>query len=515
MSIRKSSGGVALALALTILVLGHTSGVRAAPVTVRVDPVDISDCPRLKAFVVVEDGAGKPVKGLTASAFGVVVAGQAVGKVDVKPFDRSGEGLAVALVLDTSGSMSGATMTSQTTAASAFIGGLKDADRVAVVTFGNQVRLVRAFTKNAPDIRQQVESLAADSTPTSSRLFDGIYKALEKVRDASGLPGRRAVVVISDGKDKDSTVTLEDCQRLAKEARCPVHSIGFSRLRGNRRRQFLSVLERLSRVTGGTYQEAPEQASLTRLYMDLARRLKNRYVLRLTARGLKPDGKSREIRVSVTMATGKAYKARELTVPVNHRCPPPPAPPPPPPPPPPAPPPTPMYRNPAVLVPVAAGALMVVVLVALLVRRRRRRRELEARRCTTCDELRPEGSESCPNCDIPSEVDLPTENQEETLAQLVVLTDKPAGIKGHVFEITEEATAIGRKKERCQILLPDREVSLVHAEIILRAEGFEIHDLDSGNGTFLNGDRVSQSKLKHSDELELGSMRFKFFDRRE
>ena len=493
-------------------ILAFTHDASAAPDKLRLDPVDISACPNLKAFVSVEDESGNLVGGVVPGAFGAVVDGQPVGKVEATTFTESGEGLAVALVLDTSGSMAGEPMAAQNQAASAFIGKLKAADHVAVITFGNTVQVVRAFSKPAPDIRRQVESLAVDSEPESSKLYDGIYKALDEVRDATGLPAHRTVVVISDGKDVGSSVTLEDCQRLAKATRSTIHSIGFSQIRGDaQRRGYLANLDRLARVTGGVYQEAPGPNALSGLYSGLIRRLMGRYVLKFLAHGLNPDGKSRELRVTLDLPSGKLTKVREFTIPKNHSCPRPPPPQP-----------TPPDRTRIYLAAGGSAALLLLIAGVLLVRRSRKKRELAARTCNVCGEVRPDGTDDCPVCQPVTfgagASDATRIEQEgtgqEPIAQLVILSGGPENAKGYVFDLAGDTTVIGRNEERCQVLLPDVNVSSIHARINLVADGFEIHDLRSANGTRLNGKQIDSASLSDGDELGLGNMELKFFDRR-
>jgi pSer/pThr/pTyr-binding forkhead associated (FHA) protein len=84
--------------------------------------------------------------------------------------------------------------------------------------------------------------------------------------------------------------------------------------------------------------------------------------------------------------------------------------------------------------------------------------------------------------------------------------------KGHVFPITRQSTVIGRDETKCQILLPDDNVSNVPATLYLGYEGFELHDLDSRNGTFVNEQCINDIALRHGDEIQMGSIRMKFFD---
>lgn len=75
---------------------------------------------------------------------------------------------------------------------------------------------------------------------------------------------------------------------------------------------------------------------------------------------------------------------------------------------------------------------------------------------------------------------------------------------------TVEGTArIGRSDES-DIVLNDPSVSRVHATIEIAAGRATLRDLDSTNGTFLNGRRIRAEALRDGDELKLGNTRLRF-----
>jgi hypothetical protein len=70
-------------------------------------------------------------------------------------------------------------------------------------------------------------------------------------------------------------------------------------------------------------------------------------------------------------------------------------------------------------------------------------------------------------------------------------------------------TSIGRTADN-QIVVPIREVSRRHAEIVLDEGGYLIRDLGSPNGTFVNGERVTEHRLDDGDRIALGGQVFVF-----
>jgi DNA-binding response OmpR family regulator len=80
--------------------------------------------------------------------------------------------------------------------------------------------------------------------------------------------------------------------------------------------------------------------------------------------------------------------------------------------------------------------------------------------------------------------------------------------ESHAWMLDQPTTIIGRDTS-CDIPLPDRVVSRRHAVIERTEEGFHIHDLDSKNGTFLNGRAVTNRiLLQDGDEIQI-ALRFR------
>lgn len=76
------------------------------------------------------------------------------------------------------------------------------------------------------------------------------------------------------------------------------------------------------------------------------------------------------------------------------------------------------------------------------------------------------------------------------------------------YNIVEQETFIGRDEEKCQIVLDDPEVSSVHAVIKKTALNCVLEDLDSSNGTLINGERINSKQLVATDEFLIGTTSF-------
>jgi len=89
---------------------------------------------------------------------------------------------------------------------------------------------------------------------------------------------------------------------------------------------------------------------------------------------------------------------------------------------------------------------------------------------------------------------------------VAMLVEDESGLPGIQHRLGT-ATTIGRTTDN-QIVVPVREVSRRHAEIILTEDGYTIKDLGSPNGTFVNGERITEQRLEDGDRIAMGGQVF-------
>src|SRR5437762_706021 len=76
-------------------------------------------------------------------------------------------------------------------------------------------------------------------------------------------------------------------------------------------------------------------------------------------------------------------------------------------------------------------------------------------------------------------------------------------------EIEKRRVVIGRSKD-CDIQVSDPNVSRRHAEIRQEGSAYWVVDLDSTNGTEVNGRRLKRAKLRSGDAITVGSTQLVF-----
>ena len=77
-------------------------------------------------------------------------------------------------------------------------------------------------------------------------------------------------------------------------------------------------------------------------------------------------------------------------------------------------------------------------------------------------------------------------------------------VDGRPYDVTKRRVVIGRSKE-CDVQLSDANVSRRHAELRQEGATYWIVDLDSTNGTEVNGRRLKRAKLENGDRVTVGA----------
>jgi pSer/pThr/pTyr-binding forkhead associated (FHA) protein len=91
------------------------------------------------------------------------------------------------------------------------------------------------------------------------------------------------------------------------------------------------------------------------------------------------------------------------------------------------------------------------------------------------------------------------------MAKLVILTQ---GLNGRAHELNVDRTTIGRVEDN-MFQIAEASVSSHHCEVHLRGTEILIRDLNSTNGTFINGEKITESVLKPGQTLRLGNVELK------
>lgn len=248
---------------------------------VRVDAVELP--------VTVLGEGGRPVEGLGLADFEVLEDG--VPQRLTHLARHADVPLRVGLVVDTSGSMEKTLPEVQRVALGFLRSLLRPTDRAFVVAFSDRPALLQPMTRDFDALGRSLLALRAERL---TALYDAIVFSLFQF---SGVRGRRALVVLTDGEDNASRHTFEQVVELAARISATVYTVGVDlSVRELRAR---AGLQRLARSTGGEAFFVASGGALERVYSRIERDLRSQYLLAYTSSSSSPPGTWRALEVRV------------------------------------------------------------------------------------------------------------------------------------------------------------------------------------------------------------------------
>ena len=256
--------------------------------------VDTHTYPRLQTTVTVLDGFGRPVTELNSQAFAVSVDGKSLPFQGLRTGQDPNAPAEVVLAFDTSGSMNeGNAIEQARQAAKALVGQLGPTDQVAVFTFSDTTQLVRDFTSDRGALTAAIDGITAAG---NTALYDAVGAAVSTAGRAPA-QHRRAVVLLSDGKDEGSVSHIDRGGSLAgaQAGGFPFFAVGLGPSIDQ------AYLQDLTNGTHGQLLLAPSPQSLQSLYEAIGTTLRQQYILDVDASGLDPAS-AKTLRVEVNHA---------------------------------------------------------------------------------------------------------------------------------------------------------------------------------------------------------------------
>jgi Ca-activated chloride channel homolog len=231
----------------------------------------------VEMYVVVTDRDGRPVSGLDAADFRVFEEGE---PREIASFaDGQTLPLTVGLVIDSSASMF-VKLPTVGAAASSFVSESLDAeDRAFVVGFGGDPELVQATTSNAPELMRSIDRLRADG---QTAIWESVVYSLVQIQ---GTPGKKALVLYTDGADEDEDFPYEMALRFARRTGVPIYFILTNNEivrtggKGLGVRRFLGRVQRIAEAVGGRTYLVRQGEDLSAVYAEIGRELRSQYLV--------------------------------------------------------------------------------------------------------------------------------------------------------------------------------------------------------------------------------------------
>jgi Ca-activated chloride channel family protein len=174
----------------------------------------------VKIPVIVSDREGRRIPGIKKEEFSVFKGGK---EQPIESFDTEREPVSIALLLDTSGSTQ-EVLKKIKDGAKDFIDLLNPGDQCLIATFDSKINFLISFTSNPQNLKDSLEKIkTADAEGTL--LFNVINQITET--SFSRIKGRKAIVVLSDGKDYGSNLTQDDLLSRLNESDVSIYPIYY------------------------------------------------------------------------------------------------------------------------------------------------------------------------------------------------------------------------------------------------------------------------------------------------
>jgi Ca-activated chloride channel family protein len=235
----------------------------------------------------VTDDGGRFVKGLARDQFRVKEDGVLQ---RITAFAGENIPLEIVVAVDVSQSMT-ESMPTLKTAVRTFLRALRPADQVTLVAFNDNI-FTPARRSTDPEARVRAVDRLAPWGGTA--LFDAMLTALNTVGKQ---PGRRSVVVFSDGEDQNSVATLKRVETRLETSDATIYTIGLGR--SVRDRDLAGVMARMSEVSGGRSFLMDDIGELDKVFGDIVEELSNQYLISYGSSNEARDGTWRRITVEL------------------------------------------------------------------------------------------------------------------------------------------------------------------------------------------------------------------------
>ena len=260
-------------------------------------PIEEIEVNFVELYISAFDNKGRPAEGLTIDDFTVLEDGV---EQKIRRFQAVTERpIYAGVLLDTSSSMDLELTEAEEAALGFFESVIRDEDRACLITFSDEPQLVVPFTNDISILAGGLAGLVADG---ETSLHDSLIFALHYF---SGLRGKRALVLISDGEDTNSEYSFDDVLEFARRAGVAVYTIAIA----TNPQTLRSTISRVARDTGGRSYSVDSAAGLRSIYKKVETELRSQYLVTYQSTGRGSRDEYREIELEVHR---KGLKAKTM-----------------------------------------------------------------------------------------------------------------------------------------------------------------------------------------------------------
>jgi Ca-activated chloride channel family protein len=201
----------------------------------------------------------------------------------------------VGLLMDTSESMLKELKLSQE-AATRFLETIPRARDLVTIFFDHDIQVSRYDSENQQGLFGRIEALKGGGW---TALYDAIAVYLSRCEESG--PGRKVLVLFTDGEDTRSVTRLGEVLKLVRGSSVTIYAIAFSQgLSQSRRTTAKAFLNGVADMTGGEVFSPTSSRELPAIYEKILQQLSAQYVVGFVSDNAKKDGKFRRLKVELS-----------------------------------------------------------------------------------------------------------------------------------------------------------------------------------------------------------------------
>ena len=266
-----------------------------------------SDTRLVVCHTTVIDKSGHLVTNLTKDAFTVLENGA---PQEIRLFKREDVPVSMGLIIDNSGSM----RDKRAKVEAASLALVKDSnpeDEVFVVNFNDEAFLDLPHGKNfTSDIKEMEEALTRIDSRGGTAMRDAIRMSIDHLKEKAH-KDKKVLVVVTDGNDNSSVVTLENLVKASQQSEVLIYSVGL--LGDEERREAVRAqraLKQLAEATGGAVFFPKELTEVDKIAHQVAHDIRNQYTISYSPSNTAMDGTFRQIKITVKAPGNPTVRTR-------------------------------------------------------------------------------------------------------------------------------------------------------------------------------------------------------------
>lgn len=434
----------------------------------------VARLPEITVYLEALNTDGSPVLHLSKENLTATLGTHPATVQSLQTFGATGEGVAYIFLVDVSKSLKQKQFGQMRQVLNTWIDSMTDKDLAAVIIFGSDVRKIQDFTADKGALKTLVAGL--HPTDNYTKLHESLVQAVELGRSRldADIPARRAILILSDGQDDyPGGLTRQMVLDKLRADPVPIYAIGFSNLKGAEKEKCLKSLGEFTVTSGGSFLQVDE-AQFAQACDRMWHHIRNVWVAQLNCDACQGDGNVHRLQLTLVdggkkisegldirllaSTTPKPIENSEKEVnakPINVQT----------------------IEAKQNLMPFVVGGIILALIIGAMIWRRTRRPSMSP------PPTSPRYGKKLRF--TPIRGDDMSEPKEVTLSDRLVL---------------------GREAQCDIALTEDKKASRRHCELSLQKGEVFIRDLDSKNGTLVNGVPITGPvKLEADDIILLGN----------